>query len=174
MPKTGQTAGAKRRFLEEYARCGTIGEAARRANVGRASHFVWMNDDPEYKARFNDAKEEACDLLISEARRRAAEGVEEPVFFQGQQCGTVLKYSDNLLMFLIKGWRPEIYRDQWKGELQHTGVMAVSRGPDLKVLSDEQLTQLEQLALSAGSSALADAGSGSDPGGEGEESAEQD
>jgi hypothetical protein len=74
----------------------------------------------------------------------------------------------------MKGQKPEKYRDQWKGELTHTGVMAVSRGPDLEVLSDEQLSQLEQLALSAGSSALAHAGPGEDQSGEGEESAEQD
>ena len=47
-----------------------------------------------------------------EARRRAVEGVEEPVgWFQGTPGGTVRKYSDTLLIFLLKGARPHKYRD---------------------------------------------------------------
>jgi hypothetical protein len=46
----------------------------------------------------------------------------------------------------MKGQKPEKYRDQWKGELTHTGVMAVSRGPDLSRLSDAELAQLKVLA----------------------------
>ena len=57
------------------------------------------------------------------------------------------RYSDNLLMFLIKKIRPE-YREHWRGELQHSG--AISSGPDLSALSDEQLHQLHQLAIAAG------------------------
>jgi hypothetical protein len=138
------TAGSRRRFLEVYARVGNIGEACRQANIGRATHYEWLAD-PEYRAAFETAKEEACDSLVEEARRRAHEGVEEPVYWQGAVVGTTRRYSDNLLMFLIKGQRPEVYRDQWKGELTHTGVMAISRGPDLSQLSDEQYNSLKQV-----------------------------
>lgn len=150
-----------------YADVGTIREACRQANIGRRTHYDWL-EDPAYRAAFEDAKEDAVDGLVEECRRRARDGVEEPIFYLGQQVGAVRKYSDPMLMFLVRGWRPEQYREQWKGELTHTGALAVSRGPDLKVLSNEQLEQLEQLALSAGSSALADAGPGSDQSGEGE------
>jgi hypothetical protein len=40
------------------------------AGVVRSQHYVWMKD-PEYAAAFAEAKEEACDALESEARRRA-------------------------------------------------------------------------------------------------------
>ena len=56
--------------------------------------------------------ENAADLLEEEARRRAHDGVDEPVWFQGVQCGTVRKYSDTLLIFLLKGAKPDKYRER--------------------------------------------------------------
>ena len=140
------TASNKRRFLEVYARVGNVWEACRQANIARKSHYEWLRDDPEYKSLFSDAKEDACDNLLEEARRRGQEGVEEPVYWQGQVVGTVRKYSDNMLMFLIKGMRPEVYRDNWRGEMVHTGAVAISRGPDLTRLTDAELEQLKILA----------------------------
>ena len=43
---------------------------------------------------------------------RTYHGVEEPVFYQGVQCGAVTEYSDTLLMFLLKARKPEVYRDR--------------------------------------------------------------
>jgi hypothetical protein len=65
----------------------------------------------EYGKRFQAARVIATEALIDEARRRALEGVEEPVgFYLGESNTSVKRYSDNLLMFLIKAARPE-YRD---------------------------------------------------------------
>jgi hypothetical protein len=66
---------------------------------------------PEFKAAFEQAAEDATDLLEEEARRRAVEGVPEPHFYEGVACGYVQKYSDSLLMFLLKGKR-EAYREK--------------------------------------------------------------
>jgi len=38
---------------------------------------------------------------LNEARRRAIEGVEKPLFYQGQNIATLREYSDGLLEFLI-------------------------------------------------------------------------
>ena len=56
--------------------------------------------------------EQAADVLEREAWRRASEGVKQPVFYQGEVCGHVRKYSDVLLIFLLKGARPDKYREQ--------------------------------------------------------------
>ena len=56
--------------------------------------------------------EQAADVLEREAWRRASEGVKQPVFYQGEVCGHVQKYSDVLLIFLLKGARPDRYREQ--------------------------------------------------------------
>jgi hypothetical protein len=49
--------------------------------------------------------------LEDEAVRRAYHGVEEPVFYKGVQCGTVTKYSDKLLIMLLKARNPAKYRE---------------------------------------------------------------
>jgi hypothetical protein len=68
------------------------------------------NKQPEFKAAFEQAAEDATDLLEEEARRRAIEGVPEPHFYEGW-VRVVQKYSDSLLMFLLKGKR-EAYREK--------------------------------------------------------------
>ena len=65
--------------------------------------------NPEFKAQMDDAKEEACETLESEAMRRAMKGINEPVFHQGKQCGTITRYSDTLLIFLMKAAMPKKY-----------------------------------------------------------------
>lgn len=120
----------QRAFLAAYAKLGNITAAATAAKVGRRSHLRWL-EEPEYAAAFAEAKEEACELLEAEARRRAVEGVEEPVVYQGQiqysgtgkakKPVTIRRYSDTLLIFLMKGAMPEKYRDNVR--VEHTGEL---------------------------------------------------
>lgn len=51
----------------------------------------------------------AVAALESEAVRRALSGVAVPVFHQGRECGSTVKHSDQLLMFLLKTLRPDRY-----------------------------------------------------------------
>lgn len=143
------------------------------ANVHRQQHYDWLAD-PEYKAKFEEAQARAADSLESELFRRVREGVEETVTEDDGKQRVTRKFSDTLLIFALKGQKPDRYREQWKGELVHQGSLAVSRGPDLKRLTDAELELAEQLALTAAADAAATAGPGEDQSGEGEESAEQD
>lgn len=52
-----------------------------------------------------------ADSLEDEAVRRARDGYDKPVYQQGQCVGQVRKYSDTLMVFLLKGARPKKYRD---------------------------------------------------------------
>src|SRR5262245_2192414 len=154
MPKTDRISIKRKRFLAAYAQCGVIRRAAEMADIGRSTHQGWMKD-PEYAQQFADAHEDAMDRLVEEARRRGAEGWEEPVVYQGGLCYPVVdgkpskkplmirKYDSNLLMFILKGGRPEIYREYWKGEIKHSG--AVTGNIDLSKLSHEQFEQLSVL-----------------------------
>lgn len=55
------------------------------------------------------AIERAVDALETEAVRRALSGVSVPVFHQGRECGSTVKHSDQLLMFLLKTLKPDRY-----------------------------------------------------------------
>jgi hypothetical protein len=55
----------------------------------------------------------AAEALEAEAIRRGFEGVEEPVgWYKGQPGGYITRYSDTLLIFLLKGALPNKYKDR--------------------------------------------------------------
>ena len=65
-----------------------------------------MKDD-DYTEAFDHAKQEAVETLEAEARRRAVDGWEVPVCQGGRKVGAIRKYSDLLLIFLLKAAAPE-------------------------------------------------------------------
>ena len=85
----------------------------RLARCARSQHYWWLKK-PAYAQAFAEAREEACDALESEARRRAVKGVRRPVYYKGKLIGYIRKYSDTLLIFLMKAARPDKYRDNVK------------------------------------------------------------
>jgi hypothetical protein len=107
-------AGAKRRkFLDALRQCGNVTAACRAAQLDQSNAYKVRAADPEFAAAWADALEEAADVLEAEAWRRAVRGVERPVFQGGEQVGAVREYSDTLLIFLLKGAKPEKYRDNY-------------------------------------------------------------
>lgn len=102
--------------------------------------------DAEFRRRWREAVNKSVDVLEEEARRRAVIGVEEPVFHRGEICGHVQKYSDTLLIFLLKGMRPKKYRDNWNGQLAIDAKMDVRA--TARQISAEDLDAAErQIAL---------------------------
>lgn len=104
-------------FLEELARSGNVSLAAKFAGLDRNKFYDARAVDPEFAQAWSDALDQAADLLEEEARRRGHDGVEEPVFGrisreQDGQIGAIRKYSDTLLIFLLKGCRPDKYRER--------------------------------------------------------------
>jgi len=115
----------KEAFLEAYTRIGTVSGGAKGAGVDRRTIYKWLEKDKEFGSRFEEAKETVTDDLEQEARRRAYEGIDKGVYWQGQLCDTIKEYSDTLLIFLLKGNRPEKYRERLQTEL--SGSLKVYR-----------------------------------------------
>lgn len=99
-------------FLAALARTGRISRAASAVPMARDLHYRWVRDDPQYKALFEEVMARAADAWEDEAARRAVEGTVKPVYWRGQRCGGIREYSDGLLQFLLKGARPEKYRER--------------------------------------------------------------
>lgn len=107
MSRSRMTARKRARFLEVLAREGNVSQAARASGLSRQYAYVLRREDEGFAADWDAALDEAVDELIAIARKRAVEGVEEPVFYRGRQVGTRRVWSDRLLMFLIRVHRPE-------------------------------------------------------------------
>jgi hypothetical protein len=105
MPTAARTNRTRKKgpnlFLRSLASTGNVGLSCKAAGIARSTAYEWRKDE-EFAKGWESALEEASDVLEAEARRRGAEGVEEPVFYQGEDVGTVRKYSDVLLIFLLK------------------------------------------------------------------------
>lgn len=99
----------QRRFLSAYAKCGVISMAAAACDMCRSSHYYAMRISDDYAKAFGLAHADACDVLEAEARKRAVEGWDEPVFYEGAKCGDKRKYSDSLMALLLKGAMPDKY-----------------------------------------------------------------
>ena len=138
----------KRAFLAAFAECGTVTHAAEIAKITRRMVQYWKKDDPEFAEAFRVAEEKAADRLEQEARRRAIEGVPEPVFYKGRKVGTIQKYSNNLLMFLLKGARPEKYRERVTQEITGKGggpIEASIRAEVAQLTPEERKQRIDEL-----------------------------
>jgi len=101
-------------FLQALARCGVIGSACTVAQVSRDTVSRHRESDEKFAAAYRDALRDAADLVDREIFRRAVEGVEKPVVFQGkvQKDQVVREYSDVLLIHLSKAMKPKKYRER--------------------------------------------------------------
>ena len=97
----------------------------------------------DFAAQWREALEEGSDLLDAEARRRAVTGIDEPVFYKGEVVGSITKYSDSLLMFLLRAHRPQMFRDGGKVEQPGATDVGVDRGLEKSIL--EKLDRLEKM-----------------------------
>jgi hypothetical protein len=105
---------------------GNVSKALEAANLSRSAAYDWKKEDQDFSTAWDDIVEAGTEELEQEAWRRAHEGWLEPVFYQGEEVGHVRKFSDVLMMFTLKGRKPEKYRDNSKVELGSNGPIQVN------------------------------------------------
>lgn len=153
------TPGRKAAFIEDLRRHGIFVQAARVASPhakdrhGASSTFRdQARRDPVFAAAIISAQEQADAALLSEARRRAVEGVERGIF---QKAGRVIDhdgkpasekvYSDRLLELLLKSRFPSDFQDRRAIEHHHAPSGWQISSTDLHALSDIQTEQLQKI-----------------------------
>lgn len=127
-------------FLEALRAGGNVAAACRLVGIPSSNVYTLRNRNADFANDWDNALEDATDQLEAEARRRALQGVDEPVVYQGQltpvwerdsageillvdgkprqlmvnghlQWLTLNKRSDGLLQFLLKGLRKKYGTD---------------------------------------------------------------
>ena len=148
MRDTKVTPEKRAKFLSILAECGNVTRAAEESECGRIMLYKIKSQDEEFSAAWEEAAEIGAKRLEDEARRRAVEGWQEPVWYQGDQVGTVRKYSDTLLICLLKAHHPEKYADRQKSEtvLDATVQGSVSLDPSLAASISHLLPHLPELS----------------------------
>ena len=123
-------------FFETLSTTANVTKACEAAHVNRIGAYDRKRYDKEFHERWEKAYALGYDKLEEEAQRRAFEGCEKPIFYQGEICGYILEYSDALTTFLLKGRKPEIFRD--RTEVTMNG----GDGRTKKELTDDELDAL--------------------------------
>lgn len=144
----------KRSFLDILALTGRPATAARKVGVSeRVVQRHRKEGDDYYDSKFAEEFEASMQLyremLAAEVHRRAVEGVEEPVFYQGRVATDkegvpvgVRKFSDRMLELLIKRHDPS-FRDRQVVEQHNINVNAAL--DDLEKLSPESRRKLREI-----------------------------
>jgi len=132
----------QRAFIEAYCRLGTVGKARKATKLHYAQHYKWLQADPLYREAFEWAKMVVNGQIEDEIYRRGVQGWLEPVYYQGEVCGRVRRYSDGLLTFLAKARMPEKYGQRVAvtghdgGPIKHAHLVASLPPEAIKKLAD--------------------------------------
>ena len=86
--------GWEPRFLDAFRNAGNVRVACQAAGVSRNTPYARARDDPEFKAAWDQAREDAVDLLDAIAWKRAQDN------------------SDYLLWKLLQAHRRSVYGDK--------------------------------------------------------------
>lgn len=129
-------------FLEELRRTGLVATSARSVGTNSRTINRAIENDQEFAEAYEEALLEYQELLQAEMHRRAVEGVEEEVYFQGVPVGTKTVYSDSLLATLTKAKVPE-FRDKQKLDVAVSGGVLLTLPP---AQSPEQWLESTEIA----------------------------
>lgn len=129
-PKTGKeiatnpkdlTPEKRAIFMASLRKGLTASDAARNAHLNYNSMSRWRYWVKGLAEEWDEAIEEGTDRLEDVMFGRAVEGIDEPIYQQGQLVGHRKVYSDSIAITLLKGRRPEKYKDRSSTEISGPG-----------------------------------------------------
>ena len=143
-----------KKFIEVLQKCGNVSDACRRTGIGRTTANDRRRDIEAFASEWSNALEIAADRLEKEADRRASRGTTRLLLHKGSpvvvdaatgehlpgyipmrdkhgnETGfgylTERQYSDTLLIFLLKGARPDKFADRRKVDAHHSGEVGLA------------------------------------------------
>lgn len=121
------TLEKKQQFLAALAEFPNVSRAAEQIAVTRVTLYEHRANDPEFAAAWDNALDEGIEKAEATALQRG------------------LTTSDTLLIFMLKAYRPEKYRDNVRHELTGADGGAININvSDIRNLSDDELNAITQ------------------------------
>ena len=92
---------------------GNVTWACQHVGINARTFYQHMKDDPKVRELVDEAIDQSTDHLEREAMSRGMEGYRTNVEYddKGKIIKETIKKSDTLLIFMMKGRRPDVYRD---------------------------------------------------------------
>jgi hypothetical protein len=130
------------KWLAAYARYGGKSTACAASGVTLGRETKWRTEDPIFSTLVPEAKQAFADLLIKEGTRRA-NGVSITVRNKaGEPVDTEMKYSDPLLIHMLKGmdqerrWAPRVETGVQSEDAWRQDFMRLKDDPELLAALD--------------------------------------
>ena len=108
------------RFLDKLRESGNVRLSCEAADVNRRTVYRWREKWATFADEWQEALDDALDLLEAEAWRRAR------------------KTSDRLLMFLLQAHRRDVYGDRVQVDQNVEGKIVVEYVSDWRVATNEE------------------------------------
>ena len=142
-----QLSAKQRAFLTAYVHLGgNVTGAARSVGCTIWAHYNWLDECPNYKSAFTQAKPLADNTLLVTAIKRATQGWDEPHFYQDAVVGHVRKFSDTLLLALLKAKFPNEFKDRSETTVNASLEAVRKLDPGVDRLPQDKLEALIELA----------------------------
>lgn len=125
-PRPSPTPLDMARFCTALSSSGLLSAAARAIGVTARRIETVRSNCPVFDEACDEALDEFKARLHEEVVRRAVDGWHEPVFYEGELVGHVLKRSDRLLEGLVKGHMSNIFRERVDVNANVTGGVLVA------------------------------------------------
>lgn len=135
-------------FLSAVMQGASVRGAVKAARIHITLPYKRRIDDEAFRKAWKEAAEVGTEQMEQEAARRAYHGTCKPVYYKGVKCGFVREYSDTLMMFLLKGRKPEVYRDGVEDSAARGSfVLNISVVPaEIKPVEESQLIEVQVVA----------------------------
>lgn len=87
-----------------------ITRACESSGVSRTAYYKWLTEE-WFASEVQRRRDALIDRLEDNTLTRAVDGWEEPVFYQGEECGAVRKFDNGLSWKMLAKHRPDLYRE---------------------------------------------------------------
>ena len=114
-PSISVTRKMMQAICEEFSKHGLFGAACKSVGISKQTGQRRRDTDPEFDEMVRSAWQDFRERTIASVQRHAWEGINEPIFHQGQVVGIKTTYNTRMMELEAKRVVPE-YRDNHKQE----------------------------------------------------------
>ena len=119
------TPQKKKEFLRLLSETGNVFKTCKALNLDRPNVYAARKRSARFAEQWDAAKQMYIALLEDEAWRRAFEGVDKGIWYQGERVGVEKQYSDTLLMHRLNAEKPDKYQYRHKVDANVQGNITV-------------------------------------------------
>jgi len=121
------------KFLKLLSETGNVTKSALSAKIDKSYIYQLRKDDSDFAEKMSESRMIAFELLEEEAIRRAVEGVDKNIYYNGKVIDSIKVYSDQILLTLLKANAPEKYSKH-----------IVNHNPDIAHLLNKSISKLKK------------------------------